>query len=49
MAQPELKQRAVQAYASQLRGFGPGGYDDLARPERYWRLEPGRDGTADAR
>jgi len=36
-----LKQRAVRCYASQLRGIGtPGrpGQDDLARPERYWRL-----------
>ncbi len=35
-----LKQHAVQAYASQLRGFGPGGYDDTEAPERCWCLEP---------
>jgi LmbE family N-acetylglucosaminyl deacetylase len=34
-----LKARAVQCYASQLRAFGPGGYDDTARPERRWRFE----------
>jgi LmbE family N-acetylglucosaminyl deacetylase len=33
------KARAVRAYASQLRAFGPGGTDDLAEPERIWRLE----------
>lgn len=33
------KARAVQCYASQLRAFGPGGYDDTARPERRWRFE----------
>jgi LmbE family N-acetylglucosaminyl deacetylase len=42
-----LKLRAVAAYASQLRAFGPGGTRDLERPERGWRLEraheePGR-------
>lgn len=36
----EVKARAVQCYASQLRAFGPGGFDDTARPERRWRLEP---------
>jgi LmbE family N-acetylglucosaminyl deacetylase len=35
-----LKAQAVQAYASQLRAFGPGGVDDTAWPERCWRLEP---------
>lgn len=35
-----LKARAVAAYASQLRAFGPGGTRDLERPERGWRLEP---------
>lgn len=35
----ELKALAVQAYASQLRAFGPGGCDDAARPERFWELE----------
>ena len=36
-----LKTRAVLCYASQLRGLGtPGrpGQEDLAEPERYWRL-----------
>jgi LmbE family N-acetylglucosaminyl deacetylase len=37
------KAKAVQAYASQLRGFGPGGYDDAAQPERCWRLQEHRD------
>ncbi|HWP18224.1 MAG TPA: PIG-L family deacetylase [Burkholderiaceae bacterium] len=32
------KQRAVEAYASQLRGFGPGGWSDVLEPERYWLL-----------
>lgn len=32
------KARAVQCYESQLRAFGAGGYDDLSRPERRWRL-----------
>jgi LmbE family N-acetylglucosaminyl deacetylase len=34
------KARAVARYASQLRAFGPHGHDDLAWPERCWRLEP---------
>lgn len=34
-----LKARAVQAYASQLRAFGAGGYDDAAQPERFWTLD----------
>ena len=33
------KARAVRCYASQLRGFGEGGHDDLEAPERAWRLE----------
>ena len=37
------KAEAVQAYASQLRGFGPGGYEDAAQPERCWRLQECRD------
>lgn len=37
---PARKARAVQAYRSQLRAFGPGGWDDTARPERLWRLQP---------
>ncbi|SAK56762.1 PIG-L deacetylase family protein [Caballeronia ptereochthonis] len=32
------KQRAVQCYASQLKAFGPHGYDDVLSPERFWRL-----------
>lgn len=35
-----LKAQAVQAYASQMRAFGPNGVADTAQPERYWRLEP---------
>jgi LmbE family N-acetylglucosaminyl deacetylase len=38
---PALKTRAVLCYSSQLRGLGtPGrpGQEDLAEPERYWRL-----------
>lgn len=38
-----LKTKAVRAYASQLRGFGDGGHDDLSAPERCWRLEPVRE------
>ncbi|MDR5821608.1 PIG-L family deacetylase [Caballeronia sp. LZ043] len=34
----EAKQRAVQCYASQLRAFGPHGYDDVLAPERFWTL-----------
>jgi LmbE family N-acetylglucosaminyl deacetylase len=33
-----LKARAVGCYASQLRAFGPGGWDDTGAAERYWRL-----------
>jgi LmbE family N-acetylglucosaminyl deacetylase len=32
------KHAAVQAYASQLKAFGPSGYDDVFMAERYWRL-----------
>ena len=32
------KQRAVQAYASQLRAFGPSGHADTEAPERLWQL-----------
>jgi LmbE family N-acetylglucosaminyl deacetylase len=35
-----LKRGAVQAYRSQLRGFGAGGYGDAEQPERFWTLEP---------
>jgi LmbE family N-acetylglucosaminyl deacetylase len=34
----ETKQRAVRCYASQLRAFGPHGYDDVRAPERFWTL-----------
>ena len=34
-----LKARAVQAYASQLRGLGPRSRADIAAPERYWQLD----------
>lgn len=34
------KAKAVQAYASQLQAFGPGGLDDLEAPERSWQVEP---------
>lgn len=34
-----MKARAVQTYASQLRAFGDHGHDDLAAPERCWRLD----------
>jgi LmbE family N-acetylglucosaminyl deacetylase len=35
-----LKAEAVQAYASQVRTFGPHGLDDAAEPERCWLLVP---------
>ena len=38
----ELKREAVQAYASQLRAFGAGKYDDIFATERYWHLSVGR-------
>ncbi|MCW7538472.1 PIG-L family deacetylase [Aquabacterium sp. A7-Y] len=34
------KQRAVMAYASQLRAFGPHGYADVLAEEHYWHLAP---------
>lgn len=37
-AAAEAKARAVQAYASQLRAFGPRGYEDTRHPERCWRI-----------
>ena len=40
------KTRAVSAYASQLRAFGPGGYADVEQPERCWRLESIVEGAA---
>jgi LmbE family N-acetylglucosaminyl deacetylase len=33
------KRDAVRAYASQLKAFGPDGYDDVFCIERYWKLE----------
>lgn len=38
-ANAAVKAEAVQAYASQLRAFGSGGYADTVQPERCWRLE----------
>lgn len=35
----DAKRAALAAYASQLRGFGEGGYEDAWRPERFWTLE----------
>ncbi|CAL8480658.1 PIG-L family deacetylase [Caballeronia sp. S22] len=34
----EAKQRAVARYTSQLKAFGPHGYDDVRAPERFWTL-----------
>jgi LmbE family N-acetylglucosaminyl deacetylase len=34
----DAKQRAVSRYASQLKAFGPNGYDDVFAPERFWTL-----------
>ncbi|BAL94551.1 PIG-L deacetylase family protein [Rubrivivax gelatinosus] len=34
------KRKAVAAYSSQLRAFGPGGAEDVERPERFWRFGP---------
>jgi LmbE family N-acetylglucosaminyl deacetylase len=33
------KRNAVRAYASQLKAFGPDGYDDVFCTERCWKLE----------
>ena len=33
------KAEAVACYASQLKAFGPGGFDDTALPEGYWSLD----------
>jgi LmbE family N-acetylglucosaminyl deacetylase len=38
-SQGPRKQRAVRAYASQLRAFGTRGLDDVWRPERLWALD----------
>ncbi|EEA00700.1 LmbE family protein [Burkholderia sp. H160] len=40
--QTHLKREAVNAYASQLRAFGAGNYDDVFATERYWQLSVGR-------
>lgn len=42
-----LKAHAVQAYASQLRAFGPGGYDDTEAPERCWCIARAADEEGD--
>lgn len=34
-----MKRQAVEAYASQLKAFGPNGYDDVYCNERFWKLE----------
>jgi LmbE family N-acetylglucosaminyl deacetylase len=39
------KRRALQCYASQLRAFGPRGLEDIGRPGRLWRLQPGGTGA----
>ncbi|GAA4323618.1 PIG-L family deacetylase [Pigmentiphaga soli] len=41
----QRKQEAVRCYASQLRAFGEGGYDDTALPERYWLLDDEEGGS----
>jgi LmbE family N-acetylglucosaminyl deacetylase len=33
------KAAAMACYASQLKAFGPGGYDDTANSEAYWTLD----------
>ncbi|MGF6240069.1 LmbE family N-acetylglucosaminyl deacetylase [Paraburkholderia sp. GAS38] len=40
--QTSLKREAVAAYASQLRAFGPQGYDDVFNAEHYWQLSVSR-------
>jgi LmbE family N-acetylglucosaminyl deacetylase len=40
-----LKLVAVRHYASQLRAFGPGGYQDIFAAERFWRISRGNDET----
>ena len=37
----DLKREAVNAYASQLRAFGAGNYEDVFATERYWQLSVG--------
>jgi hypothetical protein len=36
------KQRAVNRYISQLKAFGPNGYDDVFATERFWSLQTAR-------
>ncbi|WP_244173313.1 PIG-L deacetylase family protein [Caballeronia temeraria] len=36
------KQRAVSRYISQLKAFGPNGYDDVFATERFWSLQTAR-------
>ncbi|RFU45083.1 PIG-L deacetylase family protein [Paraburkholderia sp. DHOC27] len=38
-----LKREAVYAYASQLRAFGPHGWEDVFGDERYWQLSVSRE------
>lgn len=40
---PQLKQRAISAYASQLRALGSGAMADARHPERFWLLEDSGD------
>jgi LmbE family N-acetylglucosaminyl deacetylase len=40
--QAYLKRGAVYAYESQLRAFGPKGYEDVFRAEHYWQLSVSR-------
>ena len=37
-----LKREAVYAYESQLRAFGPDGWEDVFGAERYWQLSASR-------
>jgi hypothetical protein len=40
--QASLKREAVAAYESQLRAFGPQGYEDVFNTEHYWQLSVAR-------
>jgi hypothetical protein len=40
--QAYVKREAVYAYESQLRAFGPHGYEDVFRAEHYWQLSVSR-------
>jgi len=35
----QIKRRAIEAYSSQLKAFGPNGRSSLFSGERYWRFE----------